>query len=55
MCGSTGAPPQSHKGARDKAYDKWKANKTRPRDKHFELEEESEFDEEYDPMMFVLV
>ena len=55
MCGSTGAPLQGHKDARDKSYAKWKANKTRARVNNFELEEESEFDEEYDPMMFVLV
>ena len=55
-CGPSGAPPQGHKGARDKAYAKWKANKTRARVNNFELDEEDiELDDEYDPMMFVLV
>ena len=55
-CGPSGAPPQGHKGARDRAYAKWKANKTRARVNNFELDEEDvELDDEYDPMMFVLV
>ena len=51
ICGPSGSPPEGHKGARDKAYAKWKANRAKKLNA-FELESEQEYDEEfeYDPL-----
>ena len=57
---ASGAPPEGHKGARDKAYAKWKANRTSKRMNSFESDDlEDEWDElddeEYDPLNFSLI
>ena len=57
ICGADGLPPPGHKGARDKAYAKWKANANRgtKRVNNFEGEESESDGEEFDPMAFTLV
>ena len=48
-------PPRGHKRERDKASAEWKANKARTRFDNSELKEEDYLEEEYDPMIYVLV
>ena len=59
-CGSNGVAPGGHKGARDKAYAKWKENRYKAKVNNFEAEAEGEWDAddedyEYDPLMNVLI
>ena len=55
----SGVPPAGHKGARDKAYERFKANRDKARVNNFEGEEDDEaFEdelEEYDPMNYSFI
>ena len=46
VCGPSGTPPAGHKGARDKAYAKWRADRSRARLKNFEAEGKEDFDDD---------